>query len=283
MSIPRFEVLFDSASRRRVPKNPLLAAYGGELTFARAHDSAPYVVANFVSTIDGVVALGGSHEGAAPALHPSAPADRLLMALLRTCADAVMIGAGTLRASGRHWWTIDGTVPEYREALHSLRRQRFDAAIVPEPTLVIVSASGDLPDAHVALREPRVPTVVLTTERGFGTARQRVDTSVRVIVLEGDNNIAVPTLMHALAHDVRARVVLSEAGPQLFGQFLAARCVDELFLTVAPFVAGGGATDHPSIGFAAGLAALPPALPVSSLRSVRKAGDHLFLRYLVRR
>lgn len=72
----------------------LAAAYGGDLGFAE-----PCTYANFVASLDGVTALGPEHPASGSAISGREPADRFVMALLRACADAVLIGAGTLRAT----------------------------------------------------------------------------------------------------------------------------------------------------------------------------------------
>jgi hypothetical protein len=69
----------------------LAAAYGGEVGFKR-----PCLYANFVASLDGVVALGPEYRSSGSAISQREPADRFVMGLLRALADAVLIGAGTL-------------------------------------------------------------------------------------------------------------------------------------------------------------------------------------------
>jgi len=85
---------------------PLAAAYGGDLGFAR-----PCVYANFVASMDGVTALGPEYPSSGSAISGHDPADRFVMGLLRACADVVLIGAGTLRASPGHLWTPGHVCP----------------------------------------------------------------------------------------------------------------------------------------------------------------------------
>src|SRR5512141_2287638 len=73
--------------------------YGGGLGF-----EAPRLYANFVSSLDGVVALEGT-TNSSQMISGKSEADRFVMGLLRACADAVMIGAGTLRAAPASLWT----------------------------------------------------------------------------------------------------------------------------------------------------------------------------------
>ena len=70
-----------------------------------------WVYANFVSTIDGVVALPGV-AGSNRLIADASEADRLVMGLLRACADVVLIGAGTLRGSPRAVWTAEAAYPD---------------------------------------------------------------------------------------------------------------------------------------------------------------------------
>ena len=79
--------------------------FPGELTVELAADR-PTVVANFVSTLDGVVALGSSENNAGGGeISGFSDADRFMMALLRALADVVVVGAGTVRVGRRHVWT----------------------------------------------------------------------------------------------------------------------------------------------------------------------------------
>jgi len=78
---------------------PLAALYGGGLTLSR-----DLLYANLVASLDGVVSLA-ARRGASPTLSGRSEADRLVMGLLRHLADAVVIGAGTLRADRGHLWT----------------------------------------------------------------------------------------------------------------------------------------------------------------------------------
>ncbi len=136
-------------------------AYGGRLRFPDR--PRPYIVANFVSTIDGVVSLGVSDGTDSSTVGAGSAADRYLMAMLRAAAGAVVIGAGTLRATPGHQW-IPAAVAGERAARFDAYRAQLHGRSEPAP-LVVVTASGDLP-AHVALDQPATRTVVLTTPSG---------------------------------------------------------------------------------------------------------------------
>ena len=76
-------------------------------------------------------------------------------------------------------------------------------------------------------------------------------------------------------------LLLHEAGPTLFGEFLAAGFMDELFLTVAPQIAGRVAA-NPRPGLVANVQFSPATAPWWKLLSAKSAADYLFLRYQMR-
>ena len=249
----------------------LEARYGARLLVPLATDR-PTVIANFVSTLDGVVALGaGESTGGGPISGFHEP-DRFVMGLLRSLADVVLIGAGTLRGSTNHRWTPAHVHPA---SAASFARWRAEMGLSAEPTTIIVSAGGDLPLDHPGLNDPDIPVVVSTTPAG--AVRLRAAGADRHLVVERSGNgqdLAADEIL-ALTARLGARLVLCEGGPHLFGQLAAADLVDELFLTVAPQVVGrsGG-----RLGLVEGVA-LPASSRWQSLVSVHRSTDHLFLRY----
>src|SRR5205807_9223950 len=97
------------------------------------------VYANFVSSIDGIVALEGGRAPSGGIISGRNEADRFVMGLLRAFADAVVVGAGTVRAEGgKALWTPDYIFPAAAEALAALRRALKRE---PAPRLVIVCGS----------------------------------------------------------------------------------------------------------------------------------------------
>jgi riboflavin biosynthesis pyrimidine reductase len=265
----RLELLYEKPGLPRfdLPVE-LEEAYGGGLGFER-----PRLVANFVSTIDGVVSIPGVPQSNALIAAGSEP-DRFLMGLLRACADAVVVGSGTLRASPRGLWTPDGAYPEAASGYAELRRRRGRTT---RPERVVLTGTGSVPASHPVFADG---ALVLTTDAGAGRLEGRLPRASTVVSL-GD----APTVDAAAAvAALRARgheLVLSEAGPRVFGSLLRAGVVDELFLTLSPLVAGRVPT-HDRPGLAEGFEALP-GMPVEGrVLSVRRAGAHLFLRYGLR-
>src|SRR5438067_545946 len=107
MSLPRLELLHEEKAPRAFPLPAgLRAAYGGDLGFER-----PRVFANFVSSVDGVVALEEREESGG-IISGRDEGDRFVMGLLRACADGVLVGAGTFRKAGPHLWYPERIFPE---------------------------------------------------------------------------------------------------------------------------------------------------------------------------
>ncbi|CAM5564286.1 RibD family protein [Streptomyces aurantiogriseus] len=263
------EVLYEKAGQPRFGLPPALAtAYGGDLGF-----TPPCVYANFVTSIDGVVALGPEHPSSGSAISGREPADRFVMGLLRACADAVLIGAGTLRATPRHRWTPDYVCPHAAPGFAELRRNLRRAT---QPELVVVTASGDLPTQHPALQSG---ALVTTTPDGARRLEGRLPAACTVLTTGEGPTVRLADVLAALhAHGHTA--VLTEGGPHLIGSLLSEDLLDELFLTTSPVLAGRADTPRP--GLIAGLDLMPNQPAWMDLTSVRRRGSYLFLRYRLR-
>ena len=176
----------------------LAALYPGSLGFPE-----DCLYANFVETIDGVVALPGI-PASNRVIADASDADLFVMALLRACADAIVIGSHTLLASPKNRWTADAAYPNAAAGLTELRRA---LGLTDPPDVVVLTRKRDLESAALGER-----------------------------LLVRDN---VGEAIAELRERGRRRI-LCEGGPTLFGSVLAAGLVDELFLTVSPLLAGRG-------------------------------------------
>jgi len=241
-TLPTFEVLFDEGTRDGVGLSAELArAWGGDLALAPGG-----VFANFVESVDGVVALKDAAGESGAVVSGGSEADRLLMGLLRACADAVLIGAGTLRAAPHDLWFPESIFPAAAALYTELRRK---LGLSPRPRLYVVSGSGNLDPAHPALAEGAV-------------LRGRLQPTEIVAALHADGH----------------RRIVCEGGPGLFAELLAADQIDDLFLTLSPRMFGRWTGDgRKSIAEARDLQGRS-----MQLRSARRNGSHLFLRYSLR-
>ena len=262
--------------RRGGPLPPALAArYPGELIVA-LHEERPTIVANMVSSLDGVAALapGESNTGGGE-ISGFSEADRFMMALLRGLADVVVVGAGTVRVGHRHVWTAAHVQPALADTFAAWRAEMW---LAPQPTVIVVSASGNLDPTHAGLNAPGVPVIVATTPTGAERLAQLpLGPNVRVATVGTGKHVPAGALLEVIPA-LGGRLALCEGGPHLFGELLRARLVDELFLTVAPQVVGRDDTAH-RLGLVEGTSFGEGQGRWAGLSSVRRAGDDLFLRY----
>ena len=242
----------------------LTKIYDGGLTI---HDGAVY--ANFVSSIDGIVALEGGTAPSGGIISGRNEMDRFVMGLLRAFADAVLVGAGTCRAEGaKALWTPEYIFPAAAEAFaalrQSLKRQKT-------PRLVIVTARGDLDPSQRAIQ---VGALVLTTTAAASRLRKVLPQASEVRAISDAERIGVDEIFAVLKAEGH-QTILTEGGPHLFGQLVAHNRVDELFLTVAPKLVG---QQDRSFGLIRGVD-FGRTFKGGRLLSVRRADSYLFLRY----
>jgi riboflavin biosynthesis pyrimidine reductase len=266
--IDAFRVLAEDEDLPRwdVP-DQLAELYGGAIGL-----DEPCVVANFIESLDGVVAVPGLPRSHA-VIGDESEADRFVLALMRACADAVVVGSGTLLASPKGTWRIDRAYPPAAEALAELRARRGRSE---QPLVVAITTGASLDPAHPVLESG---ALVLTTEGAAAGVRAALPGAAEVVAVNDGDTVDLARALDLL-RDRGCLVVLTEAGPSIFGSLVASRLVDELFLTVSPVLAGRGATAR--LGLVEGVELVPQTRIAGRLRSVRTHGSHLFLRYRLR-
>lgn len=249
--------------------------YDGDLQFPAT--ARTYVIANFAATLDGVVSykVPGKSGGAEITGHNTA--DHFIMGLLRASADAVVVGSGTFgEVNPSHLWIPEYINPPAADLYRSLRGSRR-----AHPLNVVVSGSGRLDVARAVFHTPDVKSLILTTVEG----KRRIDEacgtahcSVETRAVSDSARVAPSTIIELLDRQFGVHLLLHEGGPALFGQFLREHLIDELFLTLAPQIAGRSSTlDRPAL--IREVAFVPEEAPWLQLLSIKRSGDHLFLRY----
>jgi riboflavin biosynthesis pyrimidine reductase len=223
----------------------------------RAHYERPWVVTNFATTADGRATIDGR----------SGPigddGDMEIFRRLRTQVDALLIGTRTLG------------VERYGRAVRrpELRAAREALGLAPEPLVATVSRSGELPLDIPLFAEPEADVVVFAPPH---TPAPSCAARVELVRLDPAELTLTTALRHLRAeHGVRS--LLCEGGPTMMGALLHEGLVDELFLTLAPQLAGGGSGPTMSSG--------PPLAGAAALElswALERAGS-LYLRYAVRR
>jgi riboflavin-specific deaminase-like protein len=218
-----------------------------------ARTDRPYTMVNFVATVDGRAAY---QSKSAPI---SNPGDRAMFHGLREKVDAVFAGTGTMRTE------------RYGRIIRDpARRQRRAArGLAPNPLACMITRSGDVPteiplfadeDSHVVVFAPR--------QQEYPDVAAKVET----VVLD-PGQLTLTTMLRRLRADYDVRALLCEGGPTVFGALLHEDLVDELFLTLAPCLTGGGM--DPTITRGPEL----PALAGLDLSWVLEREGALFLRY----
>jgi riboflavin biosynthesis pyrimidine reductase len=275
--------LIDSDQDHSEPALPtgLRDLYDGNLPLHTSPAERPFVIANFVSTLDGVVSYGIQGHSGGSTISGFDPADRFLMGLLRASADAIMVGARTVHDTGpRSLWIPEDTYPDAKQLFAEYRANVLHKS--EYPLLVVVSGRGQLELERAIFRTPGRRTLVITTSVGRDALVQAGATklpSVEIHALESDSGLLDPLEMLRLLYErYGVRRLLHEGGPSLFGQFMAAEAVDELFLTLSPQIAGRSEkTIRPAL--VQGTEFMPECAPWFRLLSVKQSADHLYLRY----
>lgn len=184
------------------------------------------VRANAIASLDGGATTGGTSGGLGGA------GDRHLFAVQRELADVIVVGAGTARAENYGGARMS-------VAQRQRRRARGQSEI---PPIALVTRSGEIEHDLGVLTGSEVRPLVLTCTAAAGDARSRVGGAAEVIDCSaGDpGRVDLVTLLALLADRGLMRV-LSEGGPSLLGAFIDAGLLDEMCLTAAPVLVGGGA------------------------------------------
>jgi riboflavin biosynthesis pyrimidine reductase len=120
--------------------------------------------------------------------------------------------------------------------------------------------------------------IVTTTLGKERISEQCLPVGVEVLAVQSSGSLSARDILEAVSQVSLNEMILVEGGPQLMGDFLAERYLDELFLTLAPQIAGrDGKVERP--GFVAGKRFAPECPLWGTLISVKRGGSHLFLRY----
>ncbi len=178
----------------------------------------PHVFTNFALTVDGHATIGG-RSGAI-----GTDTDTAMLVALRTHPDAVMIGAGTLRAEGYGRVVSDPAKRELRES----------RGLSPDPLMVLISNRLDIPWEAPLFTDGGGRVLIFTA-----SAAEAPATETPIEIVRHDGRVDLVAALRSLRHDREVRSLLCEGGPTLHAELVAAGLVDELFITRSPKVAGG--------------------------------------------
>jgi 2,5-diamino-6-(ribosylamino)-4(3H)-pyrimidinone 5'-phosphate reductase len=212
----------------------------------------PYTISNTVASIDGRISVGDKAYGIGSAV------DRIAMRNLRARVDAVMVGAGTLRAE-KLSLGLD-TTPGGSQ----------------QPLAIIVAGSGEVPVRKNLIAHEGQDVLVISTEAKAGALNEELSgiASVLSVPAGRDKNPDLVRALQWLKQEYRVGRLLVEGGPRLNRALISCGLIDELFLTVAPKLLGGTPDDTRTI--IEGSLPLPKDL---RLISIHLASGEIFLRY----
>ena len=192
---------------------------------AAAYELPPgrHLRVDFVASLDGAIAVEGRSGGL------GSEGDRRVFRTLRALADAVLVGAGTAAAEG------------YRPVLadSAVGRLRAELGRPPVAPIVVVSRRASLSPDDQLVVDAVTPTVLVTCAAADPDRRAALAGAGVDVLVCGDDDVDLPAALDALAGRGLAQLVC-EGGPALFTAALAAGVVDELDLTIAPLLVGGG-------------------------------------------
>ena len=228
-----FDVLFDRGEASPI-EDPAYSPYG-RLGFPAAPADRPWILSNFVQSLDGIVSFKGEHAAGSDISHSEE--DRWLMDLLRAHADAVLLGINTLMEETALGPRERGPVfrimaPELRQLRSRLGRRR-------EMNIFVTgSASLDL-SAYRAFDGEFVDAVIVTTRLGASRlAEKKTHPHVRVLVCGETQWVDLPEMARLLRQKLGIEYLLCEGGPTLYGYMARAGLIDEKFVTVSPVEIG---------------------------------------------
>jgi riboflavin biosynthesis pyrimidine reductase len=239
----------------------------------------PYIIANFVTTLDGIVSYNINRQDTGSEISGRSPHDHMVMGILRARADAVLWGSGNYAAAKRF---LSSSESIWREGADDYSQYRIDLGLAPAPYGIIVTRSGDIDPDGALLNDPLQPAIVITTSSGAAKLQPLLlGRAGKHILICGENEQLAPSVMvYRLYQEYGIRVLLHEGGPHIFGSFLAVGLIDEVFLTTAPQFAGKS-QDNPRPSLVEKTAFFPITAPWAKLVSLKKGGDLLFTRYKV--
>jgi riboflavin biosynthesis pyrimidine reductase len=198
----------------------------GELPklYAYPDQARTWVRANFITSVDG----GATADGKTGAM--AGPGDRFIFNLLRELADVIVVGAGTIR--------IEGYSGAHLSVVQRQRRQARGQSEIPQ--LAIVTKSGRLDRDMGVFTRTEVPPLVLTCTAAAEETRRLLSDLAEVIDCSGSDPGKVDeAALLAILGARGMRRVLTEGGPMLLGTFVQRNLLDDLCLTIAPYVVGG--------------------------------------------
>ena len=221
----------------------------------------PFVSATFAMTVDGKITT----RNFTPVDFTSREDKRHLFRQ-RALADAVLLGHRTLKRDNVRLGISE-----------DLRQERIKRGRTPAPLRVIISNEGKIETQLKIFQWDVSRILIFSTQRMPGDVRAALKGKA-TLHLSKTRNVDLPEVVRILRRDYKVRRIACEGGPRLFRSMLELGLIDELNLTIAPYLFGG--SDAPTL---TGLSKeFLPASVHCTMKNMRIAGDECFLTYRIK-
>jgi len=222
----------------------------------------PRVLVNFAMTVDGKVSTARLEPARFTSKH-----DKRRLLEIRALGDALLVGKNTVQTDRMSMGLPD-------EDLRAARLERGQAAY---PLRVVASNSGDISMELEIFKHQFSPLIVYSTSRMNPINREKLNRRTDLHLCEG-GKVDLEKVLDHLYQNYRVRTLVCEGGPSLARGLAEINAIDELFLTVAPFVFGG--MEAPGV-----LGKIGPFLPASRfyrLESMKVLSVECYLHYITK-
>jgi 2,5-diamino-6-(ribosylamino)-4(3H)-pyrimidinone 5'-phosphate reductase len=227
----------------------------------RGSRQRPFVVATFAMTVDGKVTT----KNFGPVDFTSRE-DKLHLFRQRALADAVLIGHTSLKRDN-----VRLGLPVDLQQARTRRKQ------TPAPLRVIVSNKGRIDSQLNIFQSTTSPILIFSTTRMPKKTQAALKAKATLHLTESDA-IDLAAMLGSLRTKYNVRRLACEGGPTLFRALLERDLIDQLNLTIAPYMFGGA--NAPTL---TGLSRkFLPASVHCSLIDMRTIGDECFLTYRIK-
>lgn len=278
--------LLDRATEQNILSKRLQELYGGSFGLPEPPTNRPWVIVNFVTTLEGITSFALPGQAGGGYISAFNAGDTFIMGLLRAMADAVMVGANTLRTESEHLWTHDYIAPafanDFAEMRNSLGKNRR------YPLNMFVTGSGKVLTADTtktehlpaAFRTEHVEPWIVTTVPGKRNISSEFSSlpTPQIVVAGIDRVVDLKAMMRHLRQEMNVKHLLIEGGASFNGAVVHAGLYDELFLTRAPQIIGTS-KEKPRPMFIEGVNRTPETAIWHDLMSVKEADNYLYERY----
>jgi 5-amino-6-(5-phosphoribosylamino)uracil reductase len=240
---------------RRLLPDPAELDHAGLIEAYRV-PAGRHVRVNFVASLDGAVTVDG-RSGAL-----GSPGDRRIFQVLRALADVVLVGHGTASTEGYRPIMADSPVGRLRASI----------GLSPTASVAVVSRRASLDPTSGLVTGAVSPTILVTSAAADAGRREALAAAGVTVLVCGDDDVDLRLALDRLA-ELGHEQVLCEGGPTLFRDALIAGVVDELDLSIAPALVGGG---EPRL-----LDGVLPEPARLELRQMLEEDGTLFARYVI--